>query len=49
MKTLKAIVLIAVLLVIAVALAVYVYYQPVFDRVMFRPCYYYPEAFADCR
>lgn len=31
------------------ATALIIYYFPVIDRVVIRPCAYYPNTFADCR
>lgn len=29
--------------------ALIIYYWPVIDRLIIRPCHYYPETFANCR
>jgi len=31
-----------------IAVALFIYWYPVIDRLYVRPCYYYPKAFADC-
>lgn len=43
----QAVAIVVLVFVVLLVLAI-IYYLPVIDRLLLRPCYHYPRAFIDC-